>query len=102
MEQQPTGLDVADAWRLLGYACYRTDDKLGEIHAFIERAQLASVPYQDISNTASRLNAMLREHELGVDEEEKGVLVFLHCVCSVCSMAGERKLAQMISPAWRG
>lgn len=71
LEQQPDESDAADAWRLLGYACYRTGDKLGEIHAFIERAQLASAPYYDISNTANRLNAMLREHELTVDKEEK-------------------------------
>ncbi|AEG70763.1 NB-ARC domain-containing protein [Ralstonia solanacearum] len=71
LEQQPAESDAADAWRLLGYACYRTGDKLGEIHALIERAQLASVPYYDISNTANRLNAMLREHQLAVDKEEK-------------------------------
>ena len=71
LEQQPAEADAADAWRLLGHACYLTGDKLGEIHAFIERAQLASVSYYDISSTANRLNAMLREHELAVDKEEK-------------------------------
>lgn len=71
LEQQPPDSDAADAWRLLGQACYRTGDKLGEIHAFIERAQLASVPFCDISSTANRLNAMLREHELSVDKDEK-------------------------------
>lgn len=71
LEQSPIETEAADAWRLLGHACYRTGDKLGEIHAFIERAQLASAPYYDISNTANRLNAMLREHELDVDREEK-------------------------------
>ena len=71
LEQQPAEAAAADAWRLLGHACYQTGDKLGEIHAFIERAQLASVSYYDISSTANRLNAMLREHELAVDKEEK-------------------------------
>lgn len=71
LEQQPAEMDAAEAWRLLGHACYRSGDKLGEIHAFIERAQLASVPYFDISNTANRLNAMLRESELVVDKDEK-------------------------------
>ena len=71
LEQQPAEKDAADAWRLLGNACYRTGDRLGEVHAFIERAQLASVPYYDISSTANRLNALLREHGLDVDKEEK-------------------------------
>ena len=46
-------------------------DELGEIHAFSERAQLASIPFYDVSSTANRLNALLREHELDVDKEEK-------------------------------
>jgi hypothetical protein len=71
LEQNPAEADAADAWRMLGHACYRTGDKLGEIHAFIERAQLASVPFYDISSTANRLNALLREHELDVEKEEK-------------------------------
>lgn len=73
LEQQPADADAdaAEAWRMLGHACYRTADKLGEIHAFIERAQLASVPFYDVSSTANRLNALLREHELDVDKEEK-------------------------------
>jgi hypothetical protein len=71
LEQHPAESDAADAWRMLGHACYRTADKLGEIHAFIERAQLAAVPFYDVSSTANRLNALLREHELGFDKEEK-------------------------------
>lgn len=71
LEQQPAEADAAEAWRMLGHACYRLADKLGEIHAFIERAQLSSVPFYDVSNTANRLNALLREQELDVDKEEK-------------------------------
>ncbi|MBH2011116.1 MAG: hypothetical protein I8H71_15580 [Xanthomonadaceae bacterium] len=71
LEQNPTETDAADAWRLLGQACYRTGDKLGEIHSFIERAQLASVSFYDISSTANRLNSLLRENELDVDKDEK-------------------------------
>lgn len=71
LEQEPAAADAPEAWRMLGNACYRLDDKLGEIHAFIERAQIASVSFYDISNTANRLNALLREHELSVDKEEK-------------------------------
>lgn len=71
LEQQPEAAGSAEAWRMLGNACYRLDDKLGEIHAFIERAQLASVPFYDVSSTANRLNALLREQELDFDKEEK-------------------------------
>jgi hypothetical protein len=71
LEQQPGEDNAAEAWRMLGHACYRTGDKLGEAHAFIERAQLASVPFSEVSSTANRLNALLREHDLDVDKEEK-------------------------------
>ncbi|MCA3225263.1 MAG: hypothetical protein ING52_07105 [Burkholderiales bacterium] len=71
LEQQPVAAEAAEAWRMLSSACYRTADKLGEIHAFIERAQLASVPFCDISSTANRLNSLLRGHELDVDKEGK-------------------------------
>jgi NB-ARC domain len=74
LEQQPEEADAADAWSLLGDVCYKTGDKLGEIHSFIERAQLASIPYFEISSTANRLNAMLRESALEVDREEKNLL----------------------------
>ncbi len=71
LEQQPADANTAEAWRLLGTACYKLDDKLGEIHALIERAQLASVSFNDVSNTANRLNSLFREPGLGVDKEAK-------------------------------
>lgn len=74
LEQQPEESDAADAWRLLGDACYKTEDSLGEIHAYIERSQLASVAFVEISGAANRLNAMLRDSALEVDKEEKSHL----------------------------
>ena len=71
LEQQPPELDAAEAWRLLGLAYFQTGDKLGAIHAFIERAQLSAVDFFDISNTANRLNGLLRDHGLDVEKEEK-------------------------------
>ena len=71
LEQQPPELDAAEAWRLLGLAYFQTGDKLGAIHAFIERAQLSAVDLFDISNTANRLNGLLRDHGLDVEKEEK-------------------------------
>jgi hypothetical protein len=73
LENEPTGSDVAKAWEMLGYACQRTNDSLGEVNALIERAQISSVPFYDISNTANRLNQLLREG-LGVGKEEKRLL----------------------------
>ena len=59
---------------MLGHACYRTGDTLSEIHAFIERARIGSVPFYDISNTANRLNRLLHGHGLELDKDEKRVL----------------------------
>ena len=71
LENDPTGADSAWAWQMLGHACYQTGDTLGEVHAFIERSQLSTVPFQDISNTANRLNRLLREHVLDIGNDVK-------------------------------
>jgi len=73
LENQADGPEGAEAWRLLAHACYQTGNTLGEIHAFIERAQVSSVPFNDISNTANRLNHLLRE-KLGIAKDEKRAL----------------------------
>lgn len=69
LEQEPTSAEASKAWLMLGQINYKLGDKLGEIHASIERAQIASVSFYDISNTANRVNALLREHELEVDRD---------------------------------
>lgn len=74
LECEAGGQYAAEAWRLLAFVCYRTNDGLGEIHAFIERAQLADVPFYDVSNSANRLNQLLRTHGLDVDKDEKQAL----------------------------
>jgi hypothetical protein len=71
LENGPPDEDAADAWRMLGHACYQTGDALGEIHAFIERAQISSASFHDVSNTANRLNELLHRHDLGIDWEAK-------------------------------
>lgn len=48
LENDSTSEAAAEAWQLLGHACYQTGDALGEVHAFIERAQISSVPFHDI------------------------------------------------------
>ncbi|PPD31413.1 MAG: hypothetical protein CTY19_14130 [Methylomonas sp.] len=65
---------ASEAWRILGRAYNLTNDALGEIHAFVERAQISSVPFYDISNTANRLNRIIREHVLE-DQEVKRELI---------------------------
>jgi hypothetical protein len=71
LENSPPGEEAAEAWRLLGHCCYQTDDSLGEVHAFIERAQSIPVPFHDLSNTANRLNLLLRERGFEIDREQK-------------------------------
>lgn len=71
LEVDPTSAGAADAWLLLAQVCNKTDDAIGEIHAFIERAQISSVPFYDLSNAANRLNQLLRETLFGIDREQK-------------------------------
>jgi NB-ARC domain len=71
LENGPPPAEAAEAWRLLGHACYQTGDALGEVHAFIERAQVSEVPFHDLSNTANKLNQFLRGHGLDIDKEQK-------------------------------
>ena len=71
LENGPPDADAAEAWQLLGHACFQTKDPLGEVHAFIERAQFPQVPFDDLSNTANRLNVFLRDHSLEMDKEQK-------------------------------
>jgi hypothetical protein len=70
LENAPEGAEAAEAWKLMAHACFQTGDAVGEIHAFTERAQVGSVPFNDISNTANRLNQLLRER-VGIGPEEK-------------------------------
>lgn len=71
LENSPPGEEAAEAWRLLGHCCYQTDDSLGEVHAFVERAQSIPVPFHDLSNTANRLNLLLRDRGFEIDRDQK-------------------------------
>lgn len=75
LEEDPTSASAGEAWRLRANLCYRTGDVLGEITSFIERAQIASTPFYDLSGTANRLNALLRDRALIVDSDERKKLV---------------------------
>jgi hypothetical protein len=71
LENDPPTEQAAEAWKLLAHACYQVGDTLGEVHAFIERAQLSVVPFHDLSSTANNLNQLLRDHEIDIDREQK-------------------------------
>ncbi len=64
LQQDPLGPESAAAWQMLGRAHCKKGDALGEINAYVERSQIHSVPFYDISNTASLLNRRYRELKL--------------------------------------
>ncbi len=74
LEEDSTSDEAAEAWRSLAVCCFKTNDTMGEIHAFIERSKIASVPFDDLSNTANRLNILLRAHAIDVGVDEKRIL----------------------------
>jgi hypothetical protein len=71
LESGPTDREAAQAWLALATACCQTNDTLGEVHALIERAQIASVPFQDISSTANAFNLFLKQQTVELDKDQK-------------------------------
>ncbi len=67
LQVDQSGPDSARAWNMLARARCRLQDYLGEIHAFVERAQFDAVPFYDVSNTANLLNRRYLELGLEVD-----------------------------------
>ena len=74
LEEDSSSEEAAEAWRNLAACCFKTNDTMGEIHAFIERSKIASVPFSDLSNTANRLNSLLRARALTVGADEQRIL----------------------------
>ena len=58
LQGDQNGPGSVDAWRLLANVYYMQGNLLGEVHAFVERAQFGSVPFYDLSNTANLLNVI--------------------------------------------
>ncbi len=75
LEEGPNASDAAEAWKLLANACSQTGDSLGEVHACIERAQLATIAFYELSNTANRLNNFVRESGPDLDKDLKQGLI---------------------------
>lgn len=59
LQESSDNAEAAEAWRIVARCCYLLKDAPGEIHAFVERSQLAAVPFEDLSSTAQRLNSLL-------------------------------------------
>ena len=67
--------DQRIAWRRLGQLCASSGDRVGEIHALVELADLPGATIESISSAANRMNQLFREHLLVLDTEEKEILV---------------------------
>ena len=71
LEYGPSDAEAAEAWEMLAQACYYTNDRLGEIHAWIELANVCHVPFHKLANTADKLNTFLKELGLEIDKDQK-------------------------------
>jgi tetratricopeptide (TPR) repeat protein len=74
LEQDSSSPAAADAWRNLAHSCFKTGDMLGDVHAFVQRSKIASVPFADLTNTARLLNDLIRKQMLDVGADEKRTL----------------------------
>ncbi|MDI1336145.1 MAG: NB-ARC domain-containing protein [Lacunisphaera sp.] len=74
LEQDYTSPVAAEAWLNLAHCCFKTGDMLGDIHAFVQRSKIASVPFADLTNTARLLNDLIRRQMLNVGADEKRAL----------------------------
>ncbi|MDF2464410.1 MAG: hypothetical protein K0Q43_2645 [Ramlibacter sp.] len=71
LENDPPADQAAEAWHLLGHTCFQLGDALGEVHAYVERAQLSDVPFYDLSNTAHSLINYVRDRAEEIEREHK-------------------------------
>jgi len=74
LEHDSSSSAAAEAWKQLAKCCHRTNDRLGEVHALLQRSKINSVPFADLSSTANELNFVFRAHSEIVDEDQKGTL----------------------------
>lgn len=74
LEQCPAAEEAPWAWHTLGTMHFSQSRQLEGVHAFIERAQIAKVPFSEVSATANKLNGLLRIAAFPATKEEKRVL----------------------------
>lgn len=75
LESDSTTEQAAEVWSMLAHAFYKLGDSIGEVHAFIERAQIPGIPFSDLSSTANRLNILIRERSRAWDSDDRLKLV---------------------------
>src|SRR6266508_2492738 len=71
LERDATSPTAAEAWRNLAHCCFKTGDMLGDVHAFVQRSKISSVPFADLTNTARLLNDLIRKKMLEAGFDEK-------------------------------
>jgi tetratricopeptide (TPR) repeat protein len=74
LEQDAASSAAAEAWRNLAHCCFKTGDMLGDVHAFVQRSKISSVPFEDLTNTARLLNDLIRKKKLDAGSDEKRTL----------------------------
>ena len=83
IQNAPASVVTSDTWRTLAELCEQTGDPIGEATASVEMCQFPGVPFDILSSTANRFNALMAAGRLPLDSSEKQILV--------------RRLAEVIS-----
>lgn len=96
IQNDENGPASAEAWRMLADVYKLKQDVFGEINAFVERSQLGSAPFHDISNTANLLNQNYRELDI-----DQGRLVLVERLLEVLEKRSDEANANDFSRmAW--
>jgi hypothetical protein len=75
LEQRAAAPSAYGVWERLARLCYRTGDVGGEVHALAEMCEATGTPFEKLSETANRVNGMLRNQSLRLDSDEKRILI---------------------------
>jgi hypothetical protein len=67
--------DDQEAWKRLIVLYRGADDPLGEMHARLQLAELATPAFYDLSSAANRLNGLLSRREIEIDADERRLMV---------------------------
>lgn len=97
LENAPPAEEAVEAWRLLAIACFKTEDTLGEVHAFVERAHTCEISFNDLSNTANKVNQLKINSDIDRDHKRDLASRILNLLDTRRSEAEADDLARM---AW--
>jgi hypothetical protein len=101
LERDSTSSLAAEAWRSLANCCFKTGDILGDVHAFVQRTKILSVPFADLTNTARLLNDLIRKKMLEAGSDEKRTLG-QELLQVMQGRIGEAKADDLAQMAWLG